>query len=51
MIVNANSLVQNVIQIKKGIIINVNVSVKGIISVKRIIAEILPHGFVRMVSI
>ena len=37
MIVNANSIVQHVIQIKNGIMINVNVSGKSIAHVKTII--------------
>ena len=40
-IVNANSIVQHVIQIKKGIIKQANVSVKIIVSVKKIIVGIL----------
>ena len=40
-IVNANSIVQHVIQIKKGIIKQANVNVKIIISVKKIIVGIL----------
>ena len=50
-IVNANSIVQHVIQIKNGIIRHVNVNVKIIISVKKIIAGILAYVFVRIVSI
>ena len=49
-IANRNSRVQNVIQIKNGIIKHVNVNVK-IISVKKIIVAILAHVFVRTVSI
>ena len=40
-IVNANSIVQYVIQIKNGIIKHVNVNVKFIISVTKIIIGIL----------
>ena len=36
MIVNANSIVQHVIQIKNGIMINVNSSVKSVIPAKKI---------------
>ena len=43
--------VQHVIQIKNGIMINVNASVKRIACVKKIIAGILPHVFMTMVSI
>ena len=35
MILNANSIVQRVIQIKNGIMININLSVKSIICVKK----------------
>ena len=49
MIVNADSIVQHVIQIKNGIIKHVNVNVTIIISVKKIIAGILAHVFVRIV--
>ena len=41
MIVNANSITQNVIQIKNGIIKHLNVSKKIIASAKRIIVGIL----------
>ena len=47
MIVNANSIVQYIIQIKSGIIKNVNVNVKAIASIKKVIVGILPHVFVR----
>ena len=50
-IVNANSVVQHVIQIKTGIMINVKASVKSIVRAKNIIVEILAHVFVRIVSI
>ena len=50
-IANANLIVQHAIQIKNGIMINVNVSVKRIIHSKKIIAGILAHVFVRMVRI
>ena len=51
MIVNANSIVQYVIQIKNGIIKHVNVNIKIIISAKKIIAGILAHAFVRIANI
>ena len=51
MIVNANSIVQYVIQIKNGIIKHVNVNIKIIISAKKIIAGILAHVFVRIANI
>ena len=50
-IVNASLVVQHVIQIKKGIMVHFNVSVKIIAREIRIMAEILPDVFVRMVSI
>ena len=37
MIVNVNSIVQQVIQIKNGIVINVNISVQVILGAKKII--------------
>ena len=46
MILNANLIAQHVIQIKNGIIINVNVSVKSIIRLKKTIIGILAHVFV-----
>ena len=50
MIVNANSIVQYVIQIKNEITKHVNVHVKVIVSAKKIIVGILAHVFVRIVS-
>ena len=50
-ILNGNSIVQHIIQIKNGILINVNVSLKSVISAKKIIAGILAHVFVTIVSI
>ena len=44
--VNANSVVQNSVQIKNGIMVNANVSVKSIVRVK-IILGILADVFVR----
>ena len=49
--VNANSIVQHVIEIKNGILKHANVNVKIIISTKKIITGILAHVFVRIVSI
>ena len=48
-IVNANSIVQHVIQNKNGLKKHVNVNVKIIVSAKKII--FLAHVFVRIVSI
>ena len=50
-IVNANSIVEHVIQIKKGIIKHVNVNVKIIVLLKKIIVVILAQVFARIVSI
>ena len=50
-IANANSIVQHIIQIKNGIIKHVNVSVKIIVSAKKIVVEILVHVFMRVASI
>ena len=44
-------MVENVIQIKSGITINVDVSVKNIIYVKKIIFVILLHAVAKMVNI
>ena len=51
MTVNANSIVQNVIHIKNGIMIHANASVKGITRAKKIIVGILTHVFVRIASV
>ena len=51
MIVNANSIVQHVIQIKNRIIKHVNKNVKVIINRKTIIVGIVVHVFVKTVSI
>ena len=48
MIVNANSVVQHVIQLKNGIMIIVNVSVKSIVSVGN---WNIAHVIVKMVNI
>ena len=49
--VNVNLVGENVIQIKSGISINVDTSVKNIIYVKRIIFAILLHVVAKMVNI
>ena len=51
LVVNANSIVQHVIQIKNGIMKHVNVSVKFIISAKKILVGILAHVSLRIASI
>ena len=51
MIVDRNSIVQHAIQIKHGIMININESVKSIIRTKKIIVGILAHVIVRTVGI
>ena len=48
---NVNSKEENVIQIKSGIIINVDVSIKNIIHVKENIFGILLHVVAKMVNI
>ena len=50
-IVNTNSTVRHVIQIKNGIIKHVNINVKIIISDKKVIVGYLAHVFVRIVGI
>ena len=49
--VNANSLVQHLIRIKNGIIKHVDMNLKIIVSVKKIMVVILAHVFVRIVNI
>ena len=49
-IVNANSIVQDVIEIKNGITKHANVNAKIIVLAKKIIVGILAHVFVRIVS-
>ena len=49
--VNINLMEENIIQIKRGITINVNESVKTIIYVRKIIFRILLHVVVKMVNI
>ena len=51
MITDTNSIVQHVIQIKTGIMINDNVRAQSIVYVKKIIAGILAHAFVRIAAI
>ena len=46
-----NIQIQRVIQIENGIIKDVNVNIKIIVSVKKTIFEILVHAFVRIISI
>ena len=50
-ILNANSIVQLAIQIKNGIMINVNAGVKKVIHTRKVIFGILAHAFVRIRSI
>ena len=50
-IVNVNSVVQHVIQIKSGIMRHIDVSVKIIVRAQKIIVWILAHVFMRMVNI
>ena len=50
-VLSASCIVQHVIQIKNGILINVSFSVKGIVCAKEIIVGILAHVFVRIVGI
>ena len=50
-ILNANLIVQHVIQIENGVMKHVIVSVKIIAHTKKIIVGILEHIFVRMISI
>ena len=49
--VNVNLMAENEIQIKSEIIINVDVNIKNIIYVKKIIFAILLYIFVKMVNI
>ena len=51
MIVNVNSIVKHVTQIKNEIIEHVNVNVKITLSAKTFIVGILAHVFVRIASI
>ena len=49
-IANSNLIVKHVIQIKNEIMINVNVSVEGIVCTKELIDRILAHLFLSIVS-
>ena len=49
--VNVDLMEENVIQINGGIIINVDVSVKNVMSVKKILLGILLHVVVKMENI
>ena len=49
-IANANSILELAIQIKKGIIDYVNVSVKILVNAENVIVGILANVFVRMIS-
>ena len=49
-IVNPNSIVQSIIEIKNGLMTNVNMSAKSIALAKKIIAGILVHVFMSIVS-
>ena len=49
--VNVNFMVENVIQVKSRIMINVDAGVKNIIYVKKIIFEILLHLVAKTVNI
>ena len=51
MILNINSIVQLVIQIKNGIMKHDKVRVKIISHAKKIIVGILVHGFMKTISI
>ena len=51
MTVNASSIVQLAIQIKNGITVNVNVSVKSIVHAENITVGILAHVVLKIVSI
>ena len=44
-------MIESVIQIKSGIIINIDASAKNITHVKKIIFEILLHAVAKMVNI
>ena len=49
-IINANTIVQHVIQVKNGITKHVNVNLKINVTAKKIMVGILAHLFVRIVS-
>ena len=48
--VNAYLIVQNVIQIKYGIIIHVNVNVKIIVNLEKNIVGVLTHGIAQFIA-
>ena len=48
---NVNLMKENVIQVNDGIMINVDVSVKNIINVKKIMFQILLYVIVKMENI
>ena len=48
MIVNVNSIVQHIIQVKNRIMKHVNVTVKIIVRTKKIMVGILPHVFLKI---
>ena len=50
MIVNANSIVPHVIQIKNGITVNVNVTAKNIKRASKVIVGIQSHILVKLVE-
>ena len=50
-IVNANSIVQHLFQIKNGIIKHVNANVKIRVHVKMVIVKILAHALMGIASI
>ena len=49
--INVNLMEQKIIQIKGGITINVDVSVKNVVDVKKIMFGILLHVIVKMENI
>ena len=51
MLLNTNSIVQHVIQIKNKVMKHASVNVKIIISAKKVIAGILAHVFLRIAII
>ena len=50
-ILNANSMVQHLIQIENGIIKHVDMNVKIIVHARKIIVRVLAYIFVRVISI
>ena len=51
MVVNANAIAQQVVEIKNWIMKHVDVSVKIIVDTKKIIVGIVEHAILRIVSI